>query len=272
VLVRIGVANNGLLLTVELVWIAQASCLTAPSLRAMIVLATHEIAMRAQAFAHKTTIDRLDLETLDEFLRSDRPAPGGMTLSELDGFITGIAIGPELIRPGEWLPLIWGGDAPEFAAMDEAKAILGSLMARYDEIVRDVADDALAPIFWEDRDGTVIAIDWAEGFFQAIQLRPDAWKPLFTCKRNGHLLVPILSLCGDENGGSLLGLPPHAEDRLMQHAPELIPSCVIGIAAYWRKQPRQIAGTSKVGRNDPCPCGSGRKFKRCCGQVAWPAV
>ena len=23
--------------------------------------------------------------------------------------------------------------------------------------------------------------------------------------------------------------------------------------------------TPKVGRNDPCPCGSGRKFKKCCG-------
>jgi SEC-C motif-containing protein len=23
--------------------------------------------------------------------------------------------------------------------------------------------------------------------------------------------------------------------------------------------------TPKVGRNDPCPCGSGRKYKRCCG-------
>ena len=22
---------------------------------------------------------------------------------------------------------------------------------------------------------------------------------------------------------------------------------------------------SKVGRNDPCPCGSGRKYKKCCG-------
>ncbi|NRA24062.1 MAG: SEC-C domain-containing protein [Oleispira sp.] len=22
----------------------------------------------------------------------------------------------------------------------------------------------------------------------------------------------------------------------------------------------------KVGRNDPCPCGNGRKFKKCCGQ------
>ncbi|WP_340159935.1 YchJ family protein [uncultured Hoeflea sp.] len=25
------------------------------------------------------------------------------------------------------------------------------------------------------------------------------------------------------------------------------------------------AGTSRTGRNDPCPCGSGRKYKKCCG-------
>jgi preprotein translocase subunit SecA len=25
---------------------------------------------------------------------------------------------------------------------------------------------------------------------------------------------------------------------------------------------------SKVGRNDPCPCGSGKKFKQCCGRIA----
>ena len=23
---------------------------------------------------------------------------------------------------------------------------------------------------------------------------------------------------------------------------------------------------AKVGRNDPCPCGSGKKYKKCCGQ------
>ncbi|MHB8659930.1 MAG: SEC-C metal-binding domain-containing protein [Solirubrobacteraceae bacterium] len=22
---------------------------------------------------------------------------------------------------------------------------------------------------------------------------------------------------------------------------------------------------TELGRNDPCPCGSGRKYKRCCG-------
>jgi len=26
------------------------------------------------------------------------------------------------------------------------------------------------------------------------------------------------------------------------------------------------ARSSKVGRNDPCPCGSGKKYKKCCGQ------
>jgi SEC-C motif-containing protein len=25
------------------------------------------------------------------------------------------------------------------------------------------------------------------------------------------------------------------------------------------------AGTGKIGRNDPCPCGSGNKYKKCCG-------
>lgn len=34
-----------------------------------------------------------------------------------------------------------------------------------------------------------------------------------------------------------------------------------------RKGPAPVRTTSpKVGRNDPCPCGSGRKFKHCCGR------
>ena len=127
-------------------------------------------------------------------------------LSDLDGFLTGIAVGPELVLPSEWLPLIWRGEAPEFADEAEAKAILGAIMARYNEILRQIADNDLDPVFWVDRDGTLIAADWAEGFLQAIMLRADAWGRLFKSKRDGHLLFPILALCGDENGESLLGL------------------------------------------------------------------
>jgi uncharacterized protein len=195
---------------------AQTSGLTTLSPRAMIAVASiREMAMRAQALAHEITIDRVDLQALDKFLMSARSPPDSMMLSELDGFLTGIAIGPELIRPSEWLPLIWGGAAPEFAELDEANAILGSLMARYNEILGEIADDALAPIFWADRNGTVIAMDCAEGFLRAIMLRADAWELLFNSRRDGKLLLPILSLCCDENGDSLLGLPSEAEDRIV---------------------------------------------------------
>jgi len=30
--------------------------------------------------------------------------------------------------------------------------------------------------------------------------------------------------------------------------------------------PQTIVSDKKVGRNEPCPCGSGKKYKKCCGQ------
>ena len=96
-----------------------------------------------------------------------------------------------------------------------------------------------------------------------------------------ELLLPILSLCRHHDGNSLLGLAPDAEDHIADQVTELIPGCVMGIAAYWRRkgskqlgislkggpQPASSGITTKIGRNEPCPCSSGRKFKRCCGQA-----
>jgi uncharacterized protein len=238
--------------------------------------------MRAQARAHEIPIDHVDLEALDSFLISDGAPLDSMTLSDLDGFLTGIAVGPELVLPSEWLPLVWGGDAPEFADESEARVILGAVMGRYNEILHRIATGTVDPIFWEDRDGTIIALDWAEGFLQAIMLRADAWGPLFKSKRDGQLLFPILALCSDEDDESLLGLPPDEEDRIIDEAAEFIPACVLAIAAHWRRRgPTQISmplmptrsfqsdqRSPKPGRNEPCPCGSGKKFKTCCGKPA----
>ncbi len=238
--------------------------------------------MFAQKLTDEIAVDSVDLEALDDFLMSDRAPSERMMLSDLDGFLTGIAVGPELVLPSEWLPLIWGGEAPEFTDEAEAKTILGTIMGRYNEILRRVEDEALDPVFWADHDGLLIAADWAEGFLQAIMLRADAWKRLFKSKRDSQLLFPILALCGDERGHSLLGLAPDEEDTVMEEAAEFIPACVIAIAAYWRaKGPREVSmpltpglspepehASTKVGRNDPCPCGSGKKFKKCCGNTA----
>ncbi|MGD1002103.1 MAG: SEC-C metal-binding domain-containing protein [Candidatus Brocadiia bacterium] len=34
------------------------------------------------------------------------------------------------------------------------------------------------------------------------------------------------------------------------------------------ERPEPIKAAGRVGRNDPCPCGSGKKFKKCCGKTA----
>ena len=131
----------------------------------------------------------IDLEALDQFLMSDASPENCMQLSDLDGFLTGVAIGPERILPSEWLPAIWGGEEPVFEGAEQARTVIGAIMGRYNEILRVLATDpeAYAPLFWEDADGKVIAADWAEGFADALRLRPDAWRPLiedreaFTC-------------------------------------------------------------------------------------------
>ena len=190
---------------------AQTSGLTTSSPRAMMAVASiREVAMRAQALAHEISIDRVDLEALDKFLMSDRSPPDSMMLSELDGFRHRDCNRTGTDSAERMAAADLGGAAPEFADWMRPMRSLARLMARYNEILREIADDALAPIFWADRNGTVIAMDWAEGFLRAIMLRADAWEPLFNSRRDGKLLLPILSLCCDENGDSLLGLPSEA--------------------------------------------------------------
>jgi uncharacterized protein len=224
------------------------------------------------------SVSDADLDLLDTYLLSDQSPSECMLLSDLDGFLTGVAIGPEVVMPSEWLPHVWGGEEPVFDDPAQASAILGTIMGRYNTIVREAEAGAFGPIFWETADGTTIAADWAEGFMQAVALRADAWEPLMRSRRHGRLLLPILALCADENGDSALGLEPDEEDRFMAEAAEFIPVCVIEIAAYWRKrrltlvtgssQPVSVSlKADQPGRNDPCPCGSGRKFKVCCGRL-----
>jgi len=61
------------------------------------------------------------------------------------------------------------------------------------------------------------------------------------------------------------GLSPQARRQAEAEAPtsEEEP----GASAVLKPEPVRVEGP-KVGRNDPCPCGSGKKYKKCCGQNA----
>jgi len=54
-----------------------------------------------------------------------------------------------------------------------------------------------------------------------------------------------------------------------QEAAQRKPSAVAQVAAgrvVNARKERQKVGGRKIGRNDPCPCGSGKKYKHCCGR------
>ena len=62
-------------------------------------------------------------------------------------------------------------------------------------------------------------------------------------------------------GASPNGAPPEESASTPARA-EAAPVRRAGMAAA-----RRPVGAQKVGRNDPCPCGSGKKYKKCCGRT-----
>ena len=192
----------------------------------------------------------IDLDALDDYLMSDRAPDDSMGLSDLDGFLTGIVVGPEMILPSEWLPVIWGGEEPSFESEAEMRTVLGAIMGRYNEIVAGLNrdPDELDPIFWEGPEGEVSASDWAGGFLDAVALRREAWEPLINDRRAGIMMLPILLLSGD---AELSVGPDEAVDReqFLAEVPDIIPACVAGIQEFWRnyQKPPSNRGRARPG-------------------------
>jgi len=64
---------------------------------------------------------------------------------------------------------------------------------------------------------------------------------------------------------SAIGMPTAGQDDVYDTAPAGTPPPVAGPGAPRVKEATFKRESPKVGRNDPCPCGSGRKYKKCCG-------
>jgi len=136
--------------------------------------------------------------------------------------------------------------------------------------------DLYSPLFAVDkRNGDVLWELWIEGFEKVVKLRPAAWQRLLrsdaetaTAMRGMLTLVDVAS--------SAHPMPKNDSDAVTAVAPDNIARYIVTLNA-WRianSHPMQSAGLRpqppfasgrKIGRNDPCPCGSGKKYKKCCG-------
>jgi uncharacterized protein len=183
----------------------------------------------------------VDLGALDDFLASDRAPDECMQLSQLDGFLAGIAVGPRPIMPSVWLPIVWRDDAPAFEDLQQANEILGIMMRRYNEIIR-LADDgpgAYHPVFTVDEAGAVDPSDWAVGFIEAMALCQDDWEPLLTDLVAGSLIEPIMLIASTTDRANLHldedeRLPRSEMNLLLAEAGPMLSLCVSGIRRYFQ--------------------------------------
>jgi uncharacterized protein len=218
-----------------------------------------------------------EIRELDAFLLSDATPDECMDIATLDGFLTALAIGPALVPPSVWLPLVWGREKdPVFESAAQAERIIGILLRRFNDICRMFGENATGfePLLYTSEvDGETVWIgeDWCAGFMEAVGLAVADWQPLFNDKANCVSLAPILIL-GTEVGWEGLDASTDPEGECEAVLDALGPA-VEAIAAYWRLrwQTKTVASKANVraralrpGRNDPCWCGSGRKFKKCC--------
>jgi uncharacterized protein len=130
--------------------------------------------------------------------------------------------------------------------------------------------DEFDPLLWErEVDGRTVSEigEWCSGFVQGMALDIENWQPLLDSDDADDYLYPIL-LHGTEDGARQLENDPTLDDDLDEHA-AMLGECAAALMEHWLPQ-RKRASTlrreaPKVGRNDDCPCGSGKKFKKCCG-------
>ena len=221
-----------------------------------------------------------ELDALDGFLL-DQDTEEGMTLDMLDGFLHALALGPETVQPSRWLPKVWGqGDGamlPPAVDLDEANHLLGLVMRHFNSIVLGLeqvppALYPLWPITHFDAGEFEDAETWAYGFTEAVKLSPSAWQPLFDHPEGRQWYRPIHLLGADEVSPEEEALTRTPAQRAALSAQ--IEGSLLQMHAFWlplrqvvaeRGRARARRLSPKVGRNEPCPCGSGKKFKKCCG-------
>lgn len=222
-----------------------------------------------------------ELQELDNFLLFDVDCDESMTMDTLDGYLHAIVIGPITLTPRQWMPGIWGpGDSmmPAVESLEKLNRILELIMRLFNSIIAGLEEQprdiyprwgtrAYRGREYDDAEG------WAGGFCAGVKLCQRAWTPLMETPQGRAWYRPI-GLLGEDyffpEQDALTRTPAMRSKLALQ-----IPEAVVAMYEHWLPYRRAIYEREvdktlqvKVGRNEPCPCGSGKKFKKCCGAAA----
>lgn len=232
-------------------------------------------------------VNSFERHWLDGFLSSEHAPITAMTIEGVDGYFSALAVCPQDVAIEEYWPALWNYDAetdadPEYGDDEQADYVV-DLLGRYLETVkRRVAKgyphpgpyrSSLGPD--EDQDDQL----WAAGFIRGVALRAELWGDRARDNEDFSLFMSaIYMLAVGDNPDAETHFTPQQQAAFFNKLPKIL----LNLHGIWRGRPalRIPAITApmrdnsaaarpfgrKVGRNEPCPCGSGKKFKRCCGE------
>lgn len=205
-----------------------------------------------------------------------------ITLSAIKGLMFAIANSPVNVPPDRWMALALASKTPRFESAqqeDDIRHILFNLLDK----TRKTISGGFEVLPEECRAEDVYSSEfsrlkeWALGYGQGCELLMDVWtqvlkhprvQPMEESWSSCMVLLNVWS-----RADSLLEKARKKDgpdvNKMLQAMPAVAREMAVmchDIREIWQKaleKPAPIKVT-KVGRNDPCPCGSGKKHKKCC--------
>jgi uncharacterized protein len=232
-----------------------------------------------------------EFRDLDDLLAATPEPLTPMDAVMLDGYLCGVIVQPELIAPDRWLPPVFDIDSrplpagADAAAHERARSLV---LRRHAALNRALHEDGwFEPLILEEEEAPEEAADepdplagmsavsrplmpWAAGFqvacanFPALLEMPDDAVMSALARLFRHLPAET-----DEEREVVATLDSELPLATLDEAIEELVVAVADLADLTRDARYRVdtvrRDAPKVGRNDPCPCGSGRKFKQCHG-------
>ncbi|MBS0338165.1 MAG: UPF0149 family protein [Proteobacteria bacterium] len=214
-----------------------------------------------------------ELDRLETFLEGDNPFGWEtMPLDMLQGFLCGVASAPEAIAPEDWLPWAFGiQDWPDTRPGTDEWYELARRFYLQQIPALEGREDAALILYDETPNATNRFEYWCVGYLDGLEMAAEQLDQLGDPAEVDELLFAIRVLANAFDDKERAGYSEKKWRGLIDECSEELWPSVCDTYRYGnalRNRPTTVRHeTPKAGRNDPCPCGSGKKFKNCCGKA-----
>jgi uncharacterized protein YecA (UPF0149 family) len=241
-------------------------------------------------------IDKSLLAGLESCLASIVPEDQHLGVDEIRGLFFAQMITPNNSNPLVWLSALFYGERPQLTE-DQINSLDNSATAVHEAYQNLFVSNELAfPFDFDQLDEAMAesAYGWCQGFYIGLLINEDFWfgKKNERLRPNDHDLLAIrnsakLFMCminkdfsnfdkakiaelkkliveqGQEPNDDMLAASLFPNVPIAVHTLQIYGTKAMLVNTQKAVQP--VVNTIKLGRNDPCHCGSGKKFKKCCG-------